>query len=661
MLLLIAVIAFTLVLAYLPGYICMRILCGSPLLAMAFAPAISMAIAGLAAIGASFVGLRWSLVPYGLACAALIAACGAARALGITLPPTRLRASLLALPSKRQAVAWAAALLAALAVCLVPLFVVARTPGAILERYDALYHLNALAFIRDRGDGSSLSMNALTRTDLSAASYPAGFHDLASLVPIANIPIVLNGSVLVLAVVPWVVGNALLAAVVFPRVRWAGPTAAIGAALVPASPVDLWIHLSPIPNLIGFAILPGLLAAAYALWLTLEDAVQPQAPRGILSARASSSSHAPSGWRKAAAWVKPLVCMGGVAFLALVGLALLHPNTAVTLLLLLGVLSAVRILRAPKQRRVLWAIPVLALAPVFAVAFTPIGVRATGFSGGLQVPMSTAFGEVFLGLLTVWPMPLGVVMALLWLPGLVVSLVRGERWLAACWVAVAVLYFDAAVDSPLNLSALYFRGQDRLSIPLAMLSIALMIPGIEVIAAWLRKALGARPRGRFTLVQGTALVLAVVAALSSIPFRHADAAKNLQPDYPGRGRFLQVGEREDFAAALPGMNADRSILASPYSGAAHMYALEGAKVYFPVAGMALSKKDRAVIDAVPRAYADPDACALLEEAGIGYVYQERDLYQYDPSFNPLGTVVLPAPGPTVFETEHSRLVEIDCG
>ncbi|RUP86494.1 DUF6541 family protein [Dermabacter sp. HSID17554] len=659
MLLLIAVIAFTLMLAYVPGYTCIRVLRGSALLAVAFAPAISMSIAGLAAVGAGAIGVRWGMVPFALAFALLTASCGVARGLGITLPRTHLQASLMAFSSKKSLVAWSAALLAALAICLGPLFMVARTPAAILERYDALYHLNALAFIRDRGDGSSLSMNALTRTDLSSASYPAAFHDLASLVPIEHIPVVLNGSVLALALVPWVVGNALLAAVVFPRVRWAGPTAAVGAALVPASPVDLWIHLSPIPNLIGFAILPGLLAAAYALWLTLEDAVQPQAPRGILSARASSSLHAPSGWRKAAAWVKPLVCMGGVAFLALVGLALLHPNTAVTLLLLIGVLSAVRILRAPKQRRVLWAIPVLALAPVFAVAFTPIGARATGFSGGLQVPMSTAFGEVFLGLLTVWPMPLGVVMVLLWLPGLVVSLVRGERWLAACWVAVAVLYFDAAVDSPLNLSALYFRGQDRLSIPLAMLSIALMIPGIEALRGWLRKICGERSRKRAVFVRGVALGLAIVAALSSIPFRYLNAAKNLEPEYPGRGRFLQVGEREEFASALSTMDPERSILASPYSGAAHMYALEGAKVYFPVAGMALSTKDRAVIDAVPRAASDPGACALLEEAGIGYVYQERDLYQYDPSFNPLN-VALPVPGATIFETDHSRLIEIDC-
>ena len=659
MLLLIAVIAFTLVLAYVPGYTCIRVLRGSALLAVAFAPAISMSIAGLAAVGAGAIGVRWGMVPFALAFALLTASCGVARGLGITLPRTHLQASLMAFSSKKSLVAWSAALLAALAICLGPLFMVARTPAAILERYDALYHLNALAFIRDRGDGSSLNMNALTRTDLSSASYPAAFHDLASLVPIEHVPIVLNGSVLALALVPWIVGNALLAAVVFPRVRWAAPAAAIAAVLIPASPVNLWIHLSPIPNLIGFAMLPGLLAAAYALWIALENALQPHVPSSILSTRTPGGSRAAPGWRTAIVRVRALMCMAGGALFALVGLALLHPNTAITLLLLFGVMSAMRILQSPKKLRVLWIVPLLALVPVFAVAFTPIGARATGFSGGLQVPLSTALGEVFLGLLTVWPMPLGVVMALLWLPGIVVSLIRGKRWLAGCWIVIAILYLDAAIDSPLNLSALYFRGQDRLSIPLAMLSIALMVPGVEALRGWLRKICGERSRKRAVFVRGVALGLAIVAALSSIPFRYVNAAKNLEPEYPGRGRFLQVGEREEFASALSTMDPERSILASPYSGAAHMYALEGAKVYFPVAGMALSTKDRAVIDAVPRAASDPGACALLEEAGIGYVYQERDLYQYDPSFNPLN-VALPVPGATIFETDHSRLIEIDC-
>ena len=88
MLLFIAVIAFTLVVAYVPGYTCIRVLRGSVLLAVAFAPAISMGVAGLAAVGAGAMGVRWGIVPFALAFVLLISACALARFLGVTLPAT---------------------------------------------------------------------------------------------------------------------------------------------------------------------------------------------------------------------------------------------------------------------------------------------------------------------------------------------------------------------------------------------------------------------------------------------------------------------------------------------------------------------------------------------------------------------------------------------
>ncbi|WP_341856793.1 DUF6541 family protein [Brachybacterium sp. GPGPB12] len=237
------------------------------------------------------------------------------------------------------------------------------------------------------------------------------------------------------------------------------------------------------------------------------------------------------------------------------------------------------------------------------LTYTPLGARVTGFSGGLQVPWWSALGEVGLGLLTVWPMALGTVIAVLWWPGLV-STSRGPlRWLAAAWIVVAVMYLDAAVDSPLNLSVLFFRGQDRIAIPLAMLSAPLVVPGSQAWARLLRRSLplgGPTVRGR--AVVAVLVVLATLAALGSVPPRLDNAEKNLAAEYPGRGRFLQADELEAFARIAPELDPDLSILASPYSGAAHMYSLYGLNVHLPVAGTALTDQDRAAIAAVP--YAD---------------------------------------------------------
>src|SRR5699024_1543080 len=111
-------------------------------------------------------------------------------------------------------------------------------------------------------------------------------------------PIVLNGAVLALALGPWMLGSALLARVTFPRVSWAPPVVAVVVTLIPASPVDLWIHLSPVPNLVGFAALPGALAAAAALWSAV--AAGPQA--AVAPGPAASAPIAADGADAAPRW-----------------------------------------------------------------------------------------------------------------------------------------------------------------------------------------------------------------------------------------------------------------------------------------------------------------------------------------------------------------------
>lgn len=627
--------------AYLPGYLAVRMMAGSRALALGLAPSLGAAVAGIAAIVAQLVGLTWSLLPFAAAGAVLVLAAWLLARAGVRLPATVLDGPLgerLGVPrSAAGRLGWAGALVAALAVAVVPILVRAGSADAVLERYDTLFHLTALAHIRETGNGSSLDLNSIASTAATAAWYPAAFHDLASLVPGVDVPIVLNGSVLALALLPWILGTALLARVAFPAVSWAPPVAALVAILIPATPLDLWVHLSPIPNLAGFAALPGTLAAAVALWGALTADERRTPARVALAAVAS-------------------VAVVGLAGL---GLGLMHPNVAVTALILLATATAVT--GIPLWRRWPWliAVPVIALLPVALLTYTPLGARVTGFSGGLQVPWWSALGEIGLGLLTVWPMALGVVIAVLWWPGLVTSLRRPQRWLAVAWIVIAVMYLDAALDSPLNLSVLYFRGQDRLAMPLAMLSAVLVVPGLQAWARLLRRSGLWEPAGRRRALAAALVVLAGVAALSSLPPRLDNAAKNFAQEYPGRPRFLQADELAEFSRVAGDLDRSTTILASPYSGAAHMYALHGLHAYFPVAGVALTDTDRAVIEAVPLAGVSPEHCALLRDQGIGYVYQERSLYQLDPAFtalnqggDDLGTVV--------FETDHSRLIRIEC-
>ncbi|GAA1489949.1 DUF6541 family protein [Brachybacterium sacelli] len=616
--------------AYLPGYAAVRMLGGSHLLSLALGPALAAAIAGISAILAALVGIPWSLLPFLLGAALLVAVAYGLRRLGVSLPSTVLDGPL----SPRRAVPGGAAWIGgAVAIAIAPIAVQAGRPDAVLERWDTLYHLSALQRIRETGIASSLQVGAVSNTEGDPTFYPAAFHALAALVPGVPTATLLNATVLALAVTPWILGIALLARTLFAEVPWAPFAAAVTAAVIPATPLDLWIHLSPVPNLSAFAALPGALAAASALWTALLPGTT----------------------------ARPAIAAVLVIGSAGAGLGLTHPNVAVTALILLAVLTAVTALPWWRRRPALIAVPVLALLPVALLSYTPLGSDVTGFNGGLEVSWWLALGEVLLGLHTVWPMALGVVIAVLWWPGLVASFRSApQRWAAVAWLVIAVIYLDAALDSPLNLSALYYRGQDRVSMPLAMLSAVLVVPGLQVWARLLGRRREDRPSRRGpSAVTAVLVVAAVLATLASIPARTDNAAKNLAADYPGRGRFLQADERALFEQHVPQMDPDGTVLASPFSGAAHLYALFGQDVRLPVAGMAYTDLDRDLIYATENAATNPADCRLLEENGIAYVYQELMPYnrhKTSDSVNFAGADL----GTVLFETGHSRMIEIDC-
>lgn len=634
--------AVVLAAAYVPATLVLRLLRAERIVVLGLAPALGALAAGAGGIIAGGLGIRWSLLPWAVLWLVIAGAAWVLRRAGLGLgtwsaPPRGTLGSHAAPPDRRApllgsvplAPLWIAA--AALS-AIVPIAIALGRPDAVLQRWDTLYHLSALRRIRDTGDGSSLTLGMLSNTEGRAVLYPAAFHDLAALVPGAPVPILLNGATAALAVVPWVLGISLLARVLWPEHRWGPFAAALAALLAPAAPLDEWIHLSPIPNLTGFAMLPGLLAAAVLLW------------RALLT-RTGTAGRAP-----VRAWASTAGALGA----GCAGLGLVQPNVAVMALLLLAVLTGATIPGRLRRRPLLLAVPVLLIAPVLLLAWTPLGAAVTHFSGGLVVPWTTAVVEVVANLLTVWPMALGVVIAVLWWPGLVASWRSSRRWVVLAWVLVAVLYLDAAVDSPLDLSILFYRGQDRLAMPLTMLSSVLVVPGL---AAWAR-ALGPE-RMRSRTVVAILVAAAVVAAGWSVPHRVSQARLNADLAETSRPRFLQEDELAAFERAAPRLDPDGTILASPFSGASHMYALHGLAVRFPVAGMSTTAEDRALIAAVPSAATEPAACRTLRDAGIRYVYQESRPYQYAPGFRKL-ELADESLGPIVLETDHSRLIEVRC-
>lgn len=310
------------------------------------------------------------------------------------------------------------------------------------------------------------------------------------------------------------------------------------------------------------------------------------------------------------------------AALGAVGIGLVHPNVFIAMCLLVAAAGLASVLeqhrRRPRLSRLSAFVVLLALLPVLVIASLPASGVAGDFVGGLAISPLRAVGELVLGLLTVWPMATGPLLWLLGYVGIWALLRRGSIMLPVVLMVPVVLYMDAAVDSPLRLSALWYSGQDRISMFLTLLVCLLVVPGMAHLDRLVLRS--AHPTGR--LLRLLALVLCVLVAVSTVGPRLEYAERNLDLDRTGRPRYFDTAEYEMLLEVSATMDPDKLLLASPFSGGAHLYGIAGQNVRFPAAGMTPSPSDDQWMEDVLAAPDDPAACRRLLEANIGYIYAD---------------------------------------
>ena len=637
--------AFALVLAYLPGVVLARALGIAWRAAAAVAPAVTACVFGSGAIVVALIGMPWNLVS-----ALLMTVLAGLVLWGLRLAIERWLRSARARHGQGSDLHTAPAgtsrpllvrgpvsllvLAAATALAVVPILASFGSPGQPLQRWDALFHLSALQWIRETGYGSTLRFASLSTTDGSGGVYPAAFHDIAALVPLAPTPIVLNAATLMLALVPWVYGIMFLTRMLWPRLSWGPLAAGTAAAIAPAVPLSEWIHLAAIPNLVASAFLPGVLGVTVA---------------GFRALRFRLSGHHGET-------VLPLVV---AIVLGAVGLGLMHPNVFIALCLLItaaalaGAVEQRR--RRPRLARFSAVVVLLGLLPVLVIAVLPASGVAGDFVGGLVISPLRAVGEMSSGLLTVWAMATGPLLWLLGYLGVWAHLRRGSAVLPVVLLVPLVLYMDAAIDSSLRLSALWYSGQDRISMLFTLVVCLLVVPGLAHLDRQARRI--ERPAQQFLRILG--LAACVLLAASTIGPRLEYAGRNLDLDRTGRARYFDAEEYAMLQEVGAMMDTDKVLLASPFSGGAHLYGMTGQTVRFPAAGMRPSSTDEQRMNDVLAAPEDPAACARLEDANIGYVYADQRPYNVGGRFTRLDQAS-PALGTVIGRTDHSIMIEIDC-
>ncbi|MFI7483298.1 DUF6541 family protein [Kocuria sp. M1R5S2] len=234
------------------------------------APAISVAVVGVTGVVLDLVG-----IPYGALSQAVSAVVLAALAWlagrfvphGRHTPPPPAGPAAVEDPEARidggrrwLFPAGAAAGLAVGAVLLVRRMVsVIGVPEAMAQRWDNVFHLNAIRYVVESGNGSTLTLNRMTDPERTIALYPAAWHQLASLVvPLTgdNVFVAHNLTLLAVAGLVWPAACIFLVRCLVGR----SPVAAVAAGTASAGfgvfPLGLMAWGPLFPNILALAILP---------------------------------------------------------------------------------------------------------------------------------------------------------------------------------------------------------------------------------------------------------------------------------------------------------------------------------------------------------------------------------------------------------------------
>ena len=484
-----------------------------------------------------------------------------------------------------------------------------NAPDAFSQTYDAVYHLNAVRWILDTGNASSLSFDMVISR---GAVYPLGWHTLVALTMrlsgITSIPLASNAVMCAVAGLTWTSGVITLTSALTAGRRAGRIATAVLASAAPAFPLLglFWGILYPV--FLATAMLPSVLLTAVTA-----------------SARAMALP------RRAVLW---LMAGAGCA-----GLALAHPSIIV-IALIAGVSAAMThslslavsaVAERHHVRRAVLACVLTALLAGASWSAAP-ALRAsksvsqwppyTSAAGGIGEAVTSAPELTAI----VWPLALLTVIGYLsaWRR-------QSTRWVALTHTVVCGLYVvDVSQKvSPLRYSLTGFWYSDAYRPGGFMMVTALPLAGIGACA--LADAAGrALPRAvrAATTVPWlrAALTILVIAALAWQSTGSAAMSYNLKKFGL---TFLVTDDSQSLTAdelavvnRLPDLlGPDDVVLADPWRGGSLAYGLTGVTTLprhlssYGSTSPALTVLENS-LDEVGD---NPEVCPAIEELGVDYV------------------------------------------
>ncbi|MGP9502564.1 DUF6541 family protein [Specibacter sp. AOP5-B1-6] len=635
---------------FVPGAILARALGARGLTWLALAAPLSVSLAVLGPIAANFVHLRWN--PLVLAVLTL----------GVSAMAWGLRRSTSKQGRRTAKASWSrsstAMLFGALGGLLFGGTVIAvrfmrifGAPENISQTYDNVFHLNAIRFIMDTGNGSSVAMGNLDLDDPSG-TYPFAWHNLVALVAELSsspIPVAVNSVNVVIGALVWIISSMYLAS------RLAGPRPAIllmtGILAGAFGAFPYWAVGWGVlyPNFLAIALLPAFIGLAADLL------------------RLSASPRLPI--------IQTIVLLA----IAVPGLALAHPNMLMTLgafvapMLLFWFARCVDFRRQRNRPWRLVAFAGLAVAlylALFLVAWDRIRPSVAGSSWPPFFTMPVALVQA----LTTSPLdiPLSWPILVLTIFGLVsVCIKRHQLWALGPYL-VGIMFYIVVSSFPAGafrhaITGVFFNDSNRLAALLPVMALPLTAMGAVwafdlVMARIPHSVLSRRPLFVVAVSIGMLAGVAVGVAAQNNAVTSTQTRTNEYYVYSPASWLLTSDEAALISRLPTTVPPDATVIGNPAAGGASLaYALADRRV----ALMAISSYQSALLKTInqhlPDMAENPAVCQAARELGTFHLldFGRREVRGIDPSL-PTSDDLANTPGLTLLDHEGlARLYRID--